>query len=63
MNAENAVREFCNAVARMKSAELVAFFTRDAVYHNIPIAPVRGHDEIRAWWDYFDMQRLMKQLG
>jgi limonene-1,2-epoxide hydrolase len=48
MNAEKAVRSFCNAVSRCKSAELVDYFTPDAVYHNIPIDPVSGHEAIRA---------------
>ncbi|GAG30765.1 unnamed protein product, partial [marine sediment metagenome] len=40
MNPEQIVRDFCNAVPRRDVKALVAFFTPDAVYHNIPIAPV-----------------------
>jgi limonene-1,2-epoxide hydrolase len=42
------VTEFCNAVPRRNVEELVGFFSDDAVYHNIPIAPVRGRDAIAA---------------
>jgi limonene-1,2-epoxide hydrolase len=42
------VTDFCNAVPRRNVEELVAFFSDDAVYHNIPIAPVRGRDAIAA---------------
>jgi limonene-1,2-epoxide hydrolase len=42
------VTEFCNAVPRRNVEELVAFFSDDAVYHNIPIAPVQGRDAIAA---------------
>ena len=48
MSAEKVVRDFCNAVAHSKSADLVAFFAADAVYHNIPLDPVKGRDAIRA---------------
>src|SRR5262245_12205355 len=48
MNAEKAVRDFCGAVPRCTSAELIGFFTPDAVYHNIPIDPVRGKEAIQA---------------
>ena len=48
MNAEKTVRDFCNAVTRCQSAELIGFFTSDAVYHNIPIDPVRGKEAIQA---------------
>lgn len=48
MKAEKTVRDFCAAVARCKSAELIGFFTKDAVYHNIPIEPVQGHAAIQA---------------
>ena len=46
MNSEKIVRDFCNAVPRRDVKALVAFFTPDAVYHNIPIAPVVGQEAI-----------------
>jgi limonene-1,2-epoxide hydrolase len=43
------VRRFCAAwSANMGAAELAAFFTEDAVYHNIPLAPITGRENIAA---------------
>lgn len=48
MTPEDIVRRFCEAAARRDVAELGAYFTADAVYHNIPVAPVTGRDAIQA---------------
>ena len=41
------VRSFCSAWSNnLGAAELAAFFTEDAVYHNIPLAPVTGKEAI-----------------
>jgi limonene-1,2-epoxide hydrolase len=41
------VRRFCAAWSdNVGAAELAAFFTDDAVYHNIPLAPVVGREAI-----------------
>ena len=41
------VRRFCAAWSDdMGAAELAAFFTEDAVYHNIPLEPVTGKENI-----------------
>ena len=41
------VRRFCLAWSEgMGADDLAAFFTDDAVYHNIPLAPVRGREAI-----------------
>ena len=41
------VRRFCAAWSdNAEAAELAAFFTADAVYHNIPLEPVTGRDNI-----------------
>jgi limonene-1,2-epoxide hydrolase len=41
------VRRFCRAWSdNVGTAELAAFFTDDAVYHNIPLAPVNGREAI-----------------
>ena len=47
-NPTQIVTDFCNAVPRRNVEELVGFFSDDAVYHNIPIAPVKGRDAIAA---------------
>jgi limonene-1,2-epoxide hydrolase len=46
MTPEQTVRSFCAAAARRDVTELVGYFTEDAVYHNIPIAPVNGRAAI-----------------
>ena len=41
------VRRFCAAWSdNIGTVELAAFFTDDAVYHNIPLAPVKGREAI-----------------
>jgi limonene-1,2-epoxide hydrolase len=41
------VRRFCAAWSdNAEVAELSAFFTDDAVYHNIPMAPITGREAI-----------------
>ena len=41
------VRRFCAAWSdNLGPTELAAFFTDDAVYHNIPVAPVVGREAI-----------------
>ena len=41
------VRRFCAAWSdNIGSAELAAFFTDNAVYHNIPLTPVTGREAI-----------------
>src|SRR5258708_134653 len=41
------VRRLCAAWAdNIGAADLAAFFTNDAVYHNIPLAPVTGKEAI-----------------
>src|SRR5438552_17051647 len=41
------VRKFCTAWSdNVVTGQLAAFFTDDAVYHNIPLAPVTGREAI-----------------
>ena len=44
---EEIVREFCEAWSRRDIDEILGYFTNDAVYHNIPMPAVEGHDAIR----------------
>lgn len=53
MDAKDTVSKFCAAAARRDTKELGAYFTDDAVYHNIPIAPVTGRDAIVATLEQF----------
>ena len=48
MTPESVVRDFCGAVAARNIPALVDFFTADAVYHNIPLAPLTGREAIAA---------------
>jgi limonene-1,2-epoxide hydrolase len=40
------VLEFIRAFPRMNADELIEYFTEDALYHNIPLPPLRGRTEI-----------------
>jgi limonene-1,2-epoxide hydrolase len=42
------VRRFCATWSSGDLDALMAFFAPDAVYHNIPVAPVEGVDAIRS---------------
>lgn len=53
MRPEDVVRSFCEAWSRRDVDELLEYFTDDAVYHNIPIAPVQGKDGIRSMLELF----------
>jgi len=44
---EALVREFCAAWSRRDIDVLLGYFTDDAVYHNMPMAPVAGKNSIR----------------
>jgi limonene-1,2-epoxide hydrolase len=46
-DSETIVRDFCAAWERRDIDELLGFFTEDAVYHNMPTDPAKGHDAIR----------------
>ena len=42
------VTAFCAAWSKLDLDDLAEYFTEDAVYHNIPIDPVVGRDNIKA---------------
>ncbi len=50
---ESIVRDFCAAWERVNVEELLTFLAPDAVYHNIPIDPLVGHEAIRAMMTMF----------
>jgi limonene-1,2-epoxide hydrolase len=52
-DSEQVVRDFCAAWRRKNIDELLAFFTPDAVYHNIPLEPLNGIDAIRETLNMF----------
>ena len=45
-NNEETIIEFLNAWERLNATELASYFADDGVYHNIPLAPVTGKNEI-----------------
>jgi limonene-1,2-epoxide hydrolase len=47
------VEAFCDAIAGGDLDKVIAFFTDDAVYHNIPLEPVVGPAAIRATIESF----------
>lgn len=46
-DAKQVVRDFCAAWESVDAERILAFFTDDAVYHNIPMPPSTGKDAIR----------------
>jgi limonene-1,2-epoxide hydrolase len=46
---EKIIRDFIAAWSRLNTDELVAYFSEDGVYHNMPAGPVTGHDALRAF--------------
>lgn len=50
---EQVVRDFCAAWSNRDAEELLGFLAPDAVYHNMPMGPVRGHEAIRQVFDLF----------
>jgi limonene-1,2-epoxide hydrolase len=44
---EGIVVDFCNAWERLDLDELMGFFTDDVVYHNIPLPPAHGLEQVR----------------
>lgn len=47
MDADLVVTEFCEAWGRSDVDEIVGFFSEDAIYHNIPMEPCSGSENIR----------------
>jgi limonene-1,2-epoxide hydrolase len=43
------VRRFCAVWSNVDADEIAAFFTDDAVYHNIPMDPITGRDTIKTF--------------
>ena len=46
-SADELVTEFCKRWASPDPDEIAAYFTEDAVYHNIPMDPVEGREAIK----------------
>lgn len=48
-NNEQTIREFIAAWSNLDVEELVGYFTMDGIYHNMPIDPVQGADNLRGF--------------
>ena len=46
---ERLIRAFCASWESKNPKAIMAFLAPDAVYHNIPMAPLRGHGEIEVF--------------
>lgn len=46
-SADQLVTEFCKLWASADPERLAEYFTEDATYHNIPMAPVQGREAIK----------------
>ena len=47
------VRRFCAEWANADIPKILAYFTDDAVYHNMPIQPIQGKDAIKGVIEQF----------
>jgi limonene-1,2-epoxide hydrolase len=52
-NAASLVREFLEAWRDRNIDQLIGFFAEDAVYHNVPVAPITGLSGIRQIFTQF----------
>jgi limonene-1,2-epoxide hydrolase len=43
---ETTVRKFVAAWSRLDAAELASFFCDDGIYHNMPMGPVQGRENV-----------------
>ena len=52
-SADTVIRSFCDAWSEGSLDEIMGFFDESAVYHNIPMEPAEGLDEIRTFIEGF----------
>jgi len=50
---EEIIRNFILAWSRLDAEELVKYFSKDGVYHNMPASPVSGHDNLKSFISAF----------
>lgn len=46
---ETIIRDFIRAWSRLDPDEIAGFFTADGVYHNMPMGPVAGRENLKAF--------------
>jgi limonene-1,2-epoxide hydrolase len=44
---ESVIRAFVEAWSRLDPEELADFFSEDGIYHNVPMGPVAGRDNVK----------------
>ena len=49
------IRSFCDKWAN-ETQEIISYFDKNAIYHNIPMTPANGLDEIRSFIEGFFQQ-------
>ena len=47
------IRSFCDKWANGDVQEIISYFDKNAIYHNIPMTPANGLDEIRSFIEGF----------
>lgn len=47
MDNEKIIREFIEAWSRLDPEELSSYFTEDGVYHNMPLGPIGGRENVQ----------------
>lgn len=47
------VLDFCRAWSRRNTEEILSYFSDDAVYHNVPVEPLKGKEAIRGFLNQF----------
>ena len=52
-NNETTIRNFIGAWSNLDTDELVAYFTEDGTYHNMPMQAVSGHQALREFINGF----------
>jgi limonene-1,2-epoxide hydrolase len=50
------VQEFCAAWSKLDADLLLGYFAEDAIYHNIPMQPLQGREQIAGFLRQFTKQ-------
>jgi limonene-1,2-epoxide hydrolase len=45
-NNEETVKQFCAAWDEMDLGKILSLMSEDAIYHNLPLEPLKGHEQI-----------------
>jgi len=53
MNNEQIITEFIEAWSSLDAEKLTTYFTEDGTYYNMPIQPITGHDNLKAFIQNF----------